>query len=134
MNIAEVVEEIIAGEEVDRADIADVANEIAAMVALNQELNNALQLSSDKLAKAHTARDAAIKHLKLSGLEWMHDIITIVEDMSQGGTHRDKDAKQLEAIKKLMCLVKSIQYGIRKAGGMALEEITALREMEDIPF
>lgn len=133
MNEREAVEEIIQGETV-QADLNTVLSEMAAMVTLNQVLNNALWISSDKLSKVNEARDKSVKHLKHSGLEWMHEIINIVTAMTQGGTHRDKDAAQLEAIQHLMRLIKSIQWGIRKANGIAQGEITDSPEFDDIPF
>lgn len=127
------VNEEIASEAAD-VTLSQIMNEMAAMVTLNQALNNALWIASDKLGKANQARDKAAAHLKHSGLDWMHEIITIVEVATTGGTHRDKDSAMLEAVRRLMALIKNIQWGIHKANGIAAEEISGRDDPYDLPF
>ena len=115
-------------------NMTEIMNEMAAMVILNQALNNALWIASDKLGKANDARDKAIAHLKHSGLDWMHEVINIMELMTAPGTHRDKDEARLAAIAAMARLIKDIQWGIRKASGIAREEIAGTSEYSEIPF
>lgn len=129
----EAVNEVISDEMTDRT-MSQVLNEMAAMVVLNQALNNALWIASDKLGKANAARDNAIIYMNDKARELQDDIVQIVQEMTRGGTHRDKDEAQLQAIAKLMVLMRNIFWHASKTGGIAREEITNTRDTDDIPF
>jgi hypothetical protein len=134
MNIIDVIDALKHGEEIDRQDAADLIPEVEKLIAQNAELRELTRQISEKTLEALKARDDAIKHLKGAATGWIYDIHAIVERMTTGGTHREKDEAQLEAIRKLMELIRAINWEVTTTAGIAADEIHKKRKNDEVPF
>jgi len=129
------VEEIIAGEEVDRSTPAEVIAGINAAMAEIEHLRELTQVQANTIFDMLARIDRMIKITEYDNQRITDVVIGVMDRMTMGGTHREKDEQQLGAINKLLNLLSISQdMPVRVKRASEAEKRKNDDSYSDVPF
>lgn len=133
-DISEVVNEII--REDGAADtLEDVVKEIHGVMVVNELLNHALKHQMERVAAMQKRIDRMIVIANQMEAEQTSYVWQIIEYLTRGGTHRDKDESTLQAIGKIRNMVKGLSWDIQRlTNAEPLDDYSPEQDVDDIPF